>query len=123
MARWLTVVVLAGAVGFLLAELSHSQRTAEAQDTTAAHSGRLVAVAGKISTDTYGIYLVDLENGTMALYEWLPGPKRELGKLSLLAARNCTFDLQLDEYQTEPSPREIHKLVRQAQRLDSVESP
>jgi hypothetical protein len=34
-----------------------------------------------------------------------------------MAARNYKFDVQLDEYNTEPLPREIQKLVQQHKRL------
>ncbi|GAG26028.1 unnamed protein product, partial [marine sediment metagenome] len=35
--------------------------------------------------------------------------------------RNFLYDLQLDEYNTEPSPNEIKDLVRQSRRLESSE--
>jgi len=48
--------------------------------------------------------LVDSGSGTMAIYEWVPD--RIAGrKLHLVAARNFTFDLQLDDYNnSEPLP-------------------
>ena len=52
------------------------------------------------------------------MYQWQAGAR----KLRLLAARNCTFDLQLDEYNTEPSPNEIQNLVRQGRTLSGAGS-
>ena len=59
---------------------------------------------------------MDLEYGTICVYEWVPQTR----KLRLMAARTYLFDRQLDEYNTELSPKEIKKLVAQQQRLDEA---
>lgn len=112
--RWFVVLVLAMAAAILLVELTARVPTANAQAAMARDSGRLFAVAGKITADTYGVYLVDRDTRKMAVYQWLAGKP---GKLKLVATRNCTFDLQLDEYNTEPSPEEIRQLVREGRSL------
>jgi len=112
--RWFIVLVLTAVAGVLLVELTSRDATANEQAEMARDSGRLFAVAGKISADTYGVYLVDRDTRKMAIYQWLAGKP---GKLKLVATRNCTFDLQLDEYNTEPSPEEIRQLVREGRSL------
>jgi len=82
----------------------------------AAGNGRVFAVAGQLTKDTYGLYLVDLDNATICMYEWIPQTR----KLRLQAARTYLYDSQLDEYNTEISPREVRKLVWQQKRLGEV---
>lgn len=119
-AKWLIVALLGVIAACLLVEAGFATSAARAQgtetkvgDVTYGQAGDIFAVAGKVSSNTYGLYLVNTRSGTMALYEWLPKGR----KLRLMAARNYTFDLQLDDFNTEPSPREIKKLVEQNRRL------
>ena len=116
--RWLVVVVLSMMAGMLLVKVLETP-TATAQVSVAGESGKYLAVAGQLSNDEYGLYLIDREKGVIAVYQWQPNPR----KLRLLAARNTEYDLNLDEYNTEPSPNEIQTLVRQSRRLSSVEAP
>lgn len=109
-ARWLVVVILAGVAGALLVELG---RTASAIGQGVAEPSRegrgLLVVPGQITRDGYGLYLVDGEKGKMCVYQYQPTN----GQLRLLASRNFTYDLSLDEYNTAPPPREIKDLVEQ----------
>ena len=112
--KWLIVILLGLIAGCLLAELVASVSTASAQLTSGASARGITAVAGQVTSDSYGLYLIDTENGTMAVYQWLPG----IRKLRLMAARNYEFDLKLDEYNSDdPSPSEIKQLVEQHDRL------
>ncbi len=81
-----------------------------------AKGGSIMAVAGQVTKDTYGLFLIDLENRRMSVYQWLPDSRT----LQLMACRNYTFDLKLDDYNTKPSPREMRDI---AERARSVESP
>jgi len=114
-ARWLLVGFLACAACLLAVEVVRSTPRATGQVTAAGEAGRMLAVAGQVTGDSYGLYLLDRENGIITLYQWLPNVR----KLRLLAARNIAYDLQLDEYNTEPSPGEIQKLVRESRSLNS----
>ena len=116
---WLIVGLLAAVSLALSVELVRGIEPAKAQLAAPEGSGRILAVVGQITSDSYGLYLVDLESGIITLYQWQPGAR----KLRLLAARNTTFDLQLDEFNTTPSPNEIEKLVRQSRRLGSGAEP
>jgi len=117
--RWLAVAMLAVVAAALLAAVLTTSPTAVAQAPGAAEDEGMLAVAGQISGETYGLYLIDRRSGVITMYEWQPTTR----KLRLLAARNITFDLQLDEYNTEPSPSEIQSLVRLGQRLGSETRP
>ncbi|HUS47558.1 MAG TPA: hypothetical protein VM098_05535 [Phycisphaerae bacterium] len=110
LAKWCVVALLGAALGCLLWEAGVG-----AADTRggAAAGGDVLLVAGQITSDTYGLYIVDTRRSTIGVYQWLPGTR----KLRLLAARNYSFDLQLDDYNTEPLPRDIKKLVEQSRPL------
>jgi len=81
----------------------------------AADGSSLLVVAGQVTRDSYGLYLVDRTNRTMCVYQWMPSTR----KLRLLAARTYTYDITLDQYNTEPDPLEIKKLGEKARRLDT----
>jgi hypothetical protein len=117
--RWFLVGVLSAFAVLLALQAVTTPAPARAQVTAAGETGPILAVAGQITGDSYGIYLFDRRRNVMTIYQWLPNVR----KLRLLAARNVAFDLQLDEYNTEPSPAEIQDLVRQGRRLSSPETP
>ena len=83
---------------------------------SSAKGGNLFAVAGQVDKDSFGLYLVDLENGTICMYQYLPSVR----KLRLMAARTTLFDRKLEDYNTEPPPRDMKKLVEQHRTLDSA---
>ncbi len=112
--RWAVVVLMAMAAGVLAAELLRPVPAAAGTGT--AGGGKVFAIAGQITADTYGLYLVDLESGTICLYEYVARERR----LWLRAARTFRADVQLDAYNTEPSPAEVSKMVREARRLKDV---
>ncbi|KKK73102.1 hypothetical protein LCGC14_2897200 [marine sediment metagenome] len=111
--KWLVGCVLVLVASGLAVELLRTT-TAEAQVTSASQSNRMLAVAGQITPDTYGLYIVDLENSIITVYGLMPGKPR---KFKLMAARNFAYDIQLDEYNTEPSPNEIKRLVLQGRSI------
>jgi len=117
-ARWLVVGLLAVIAAALLIQAgagdASANRTPLAAGSAAGQS--LLVVAGQVTRDSYGLYLVDQENRTICVYQWLPTTR----KLRLLAARTYAFDVKLDQYNTEPDPLEIKKLGEQARRLDQA---
>ncbi|MFP4104965.1 MAG: hypothetical protein ACLFVU_02650 [Phycisphaerae bacterium] len=112
--RFLLIAALAGFAGGLLIQAIGSTPDAFAQETNYASDGKVFAIAGKVSRDTYGVYLVDTQRGTIAIYQFLPNER----KLRLMAARTYTFDMQLDDYNSAaPSPADVKKMVGKANRL------
>ena len=112
--RWAIVVGLSMAVGALAMELLSAPAAGAAAG--AAGGGKVFAIAGQVSADSYGVYLVDLEKGTMCLYEYVARDRR----LWLRAARTFQADVQLDSYNTMPLPKEVSKMVAEARRLKDV---
>ena len=117
--KWLGLAGLAGFAAFLLVQLSYDHPAAVAQATGSARAGNVVAIAGQVTKDTYGLYLVDLDNSTIGMYQWLPEGAKS-GKLRLMASRSFAFDRQLDEYNTEPSVREIKGYVEEHRRISTT---
>ena len=120
--KWIIVLLLffiaVGLIQQLLFSSVSAAATAESPGETTAdtsHGKGVVAVAGQISRDMYGLYLIDLKNGTICVYGMTGS-----GQLKLLAARTFIYDCQLDSYNTTPLPKEIAKLVARARRLKTV---
>ena len=112
-AVWVVVVLLAVIATALVMAIGLDPPTVHAQVSAADRNGVFV-VAGKVTPETYGMYLVDTGKRRIVVYQWLPNSR----KIRLMAVRNYTYDLRLDEYNTEPLPREIKKLVAESKPLD-----
>jgi hypothetical protein len=116
--RYSLVVVLTVAAGGLLASLAMQARAqTTAQPVASGASGGIFVTAGRISGETYGLYLVDTTNRTISVYQVVPKAKTD--KLRLMASRTYAYDVRLDDYNTTPSPREIQRLVEQHKRLEA----
>lgn len=115
------LAVLFMAAGALLTGLFVSMDSADAQASYGAGSGGpgVYIVAGQISSNTYGLYLVDYDNQTICVYQYSPGDR----KLRLMSARTYRFDVKLDEFNTfDPTPREVRDLVSRQRRLTMPQS-
>jgi len=112
--RRLAVILLAVIVAMLGRELVSSAPSADAQTGWSGQDGKVFAIAGQVTKDTYGLYLVNMENGTICVYQFLDSGLR------LMAARTFIYDCQLDAYNTEPLPQDVAKLVAKARRLKDV---
>jgi hypothetical protein len=110
--RGLFLLALAILAGGVLVEVGRSLAAPEGS-SGAGQGGSITVVTGQVGRDSYGAYLIDTRNKTICVYQLDQSSK----KLELLATRTFAFDVQLDEYNTEPSPREIRQLVEQHRRL------
>ena len=116
-AKWLVVILLSVIATCLIVEVCVTIASAQSTAVGRARGDSVVVVAGQITQNEYGLYLIDLDSRTICVYKWLSGRRPLEGKLRLMAARNYTFDRKLDDYNTELPPREIRKLVGKARRL------
>lgn len=91
-------------------------RPVQAQAGLDVPAGNVVAVPGQITRDSYGLFLIDPGKGTICVYQYQAATR----KLQLLASRTYRFDVQLDDWNTLPPPREIQDLVQQQKRLESL---
>jgi len=113
-AKWLIAALLAVIAACLVIEVGWTTSSARAQVVGAGGAPQAFAVAGKVTPETYGLYLVDLKRGTICVYQYLPASRR----LRLMAARLFVYDQQLEDFNNEsPTPREVKKLVEQQRSL------
>ncbi|MBS3734913.1 MAG: hypothetical protein KGY99_08295 [Phycisphaerae bacterium] len=121
-AKWLVVALLAVVATCLLIEVSVRPSAGAPvvvdDDQRRSATRGTFAVAGRITQDTYGLYLVDPAAGSICLYQWQARERT----LRLLAARTYVYDRQLDAYNTKLEPAEVRKLVAQQQRLSEAPS-
>ena len=117
-ARWLVIGLLAVIAACLLVEVGLTASSADRAPLAggSAAGDRVLVVAGQVTRDSYGLYLIDQANRTICVYQWSASSR----KLRLVAARTYVYDLKLDQYNTEPDPLEIKKLSDKARRLDKV---
>jgi hypothetical protein len=69
-------------------------------------------VPGQFSTNTYGCYIMDVDQQTLCAYQFYPGDKQ----LRLIAARDFRYDRKLKNFNSpNPSPQEVSQLVASEQ--------
>ena len=76
------------------------------QAPIAGGAGRFVMPA-QLSGNTWGCYLMDVDRGTLCVYQFLPGARQ----LQFVASRNFAQDTRLANFNTTPAPHEIQDLV------------
>lgn len=124
---WVIAVLLAVIATALVLRLDESaMRRGAAWAQEAGGAGRvgargISAFAGQITRNTFGIFMLDVDSGTIWCYE-LTGPAEGVKQLRLVAARSWIFDRYLEEFNVgDPTPAAVadlvDKQVTQRQRL------
>lgn len=107
-ARWLIVILLAAIATCLLIEVGAGVSPVSAAPAEVPEADSTIVVSGKVTSDSYGMYLVDLKRRTICVYQWLPSSR----KFRLMAARNFSYDVQLEDFNNaKPTPREVRELI------------
>jgi hypothetical protein len=115
--RWVLVTVLSMAAGALLTTALTGTTQAVGQESGKRSVDPVLVVSGQISSNAYGLYLVDYEQKTICVYQYTPKERN----LRLVAARTYRFDVQLDEHNTaSPKPREVQEMVKSQRRLGTT---
>ncbi len=87
-----------------------------AQPTRQAGARGIFSFSGQLTPNSFGLFMVDVDNQTIWGYEFLGDRK----KLRLAFARSWSFDKYLDNQDFEgPSPVDVERLVEQ-QRLNKL---
>lgn len=82
---------------------------------TGAGARGIYAFTGQLTSKTFGLFMMDVDTGTIWCYELDRGPTGEL-QMKLVAARSWIFDRYLEEFNcAEPTPGAVHALIRQQQ--------
>lgn len=70
----------------------------------------LFAFTGQLDKTTYGLWMMDVDAGTVWCYEYNPLK----GRMRLAAARSFRYDRYLEDYnQADPSPEMVQMLLQQ----------
>lgn len=105
------------ASGVLLVLLASSLSAQDTSRAGTAERGGVFVIAGEISHETYGLYLVDYTNKVICVYRYDAGNRN----LRLMAARTYEFDVELDAYNVgEPSPSRVMELISRQNRLGEM---
>ena len=72
-----------------------------------AGGGGIFMMPGQFSVNTWGVYVMDIDQQTLCAYQFYPGDKQ----LRLVAARNFRYDRRLGNFNTTPAPQEIKELL------------
>ncbi len=118
--RWLIVILLTVIATCLLIELGAAAPAAHGQ-VGAAGSQDVLVVAGQVASGVYGLYLVDLKQKTICVYQFVPHARKK--RLEFVAARTFVYDVMLDDWNNaDPLPREVKMIVDKQQRLKDTET-
>ena len=72
----------------------------------------LFVMPAQLSGNTWGCYLMDVDRGTLCVYQFLPGARQ----LQFVASRSFEQDTRLANFNTTPAPHEVQDLVNKQDR-------
>ncbi|UCG15444.1 MAG: hypothetical protein JSV19_09110 [Phycisphaerales bacterium] len=109
---WVTAVSLAVIAACLVFRLDAKLApSVSAQSYSAGGARGVFAFPAQITKTSYGVYMVDVDTGTIWCYEYTGATR----KLRLAAARSWRFDRYLEDLNGEDmSPSDVEQLVEQA---------
>jgi len=112
---WLIAILLAVIATALIMRPAQTTLTPAFGDAPMAGARGLFAFTGQIDKDRYGLYMMDVDNSTVWLYEYVPGIK----KLKLVAARSFAYDRYLENHNNaEPTPAQIPEMLEKQRRIE-----
>ncbi|SRR5690554_6297222 len=112
-ALYVNAALIAVLIVVLLGRGSGSSLLPTLPAALAQHQGNIAGGAGiyimpgQFSTNAWGCYLLDVDQQTLCLYQYMPGDKN----LRLVSARNFQYDRRLKMYNTDPDPQVIRELI------------
>jgi len=109
--KYVLAAILGALIAYVAARISifTPAATLALPETSAVSSEGVLAIQAHLSSDVYGLYLIDLKNQTILLYGY-GGPWSR--GLRLLSARSFQYDRKLLDFNSgKPSPREVQQLI------------
>lgn len=128
---WVIAVLLAVIASALVLRLDEGRLVRSAMAQTEGSGGGLVgargiyAFSGQLTSRTFGVFMLDVDTGTIWCYELDKASNDEL-LLRLVAARTWTSDRYLEEFNVaDPVPGAVRMMVQQQRsiRQNQVEVP
>jgi hypothetical protein len=108
-AVWLIAVSLAVIAACLLQGMDSRRSQAFAQPAMSGGARGVFAFSGQLSKDSYGVFMVDVDVGTLWCYRFT-GAKNTL---NLVAVRDWRYDRYLEQWATDPPIEVIKAQVEQ----------
>ena len=110
-ALWLIGISLAVIATCMVMRGGQGVSPAFAQPVSQAGARGVFAFTGRLTENSFGLFMVDLDAMTVWCYEYLSGSK----ELRLVAARSWMYDRYLENYNCSgPSPDEVERIVQMA---------
>ncbi len=115
---WLLTVVLAVIATALIVRRDESAFVDAAVAQRVAGVGQagargIYAFTGQLTAKTFGLFMMDVDMGTIWCYEMERGPQGE-PRMKLVAARSWIFDRHLEEFNVaEPVPDAVRAMVQE----------
>ena len=109
--KYILAAVIGALIVYVAARISifTPAATLALPEASAVSSEGVLAIQAHLSSDVYGLYLIDLKNQTILLYGY-GGPWSR--GLRLLSARSFQYDRKLLDFNSgKPSPREVQQLI------------
>lgn len=108
---WLLVVLLAVIATLLVSErVGSPEPSAFGQATPLAGARGIFAFTGQLDRDSFGLFMLDVDQGTIWCYELIS--EDQTRKLRLVAARSFVYDRYLQDFNVaQPSVQMIRDLV------------
>jgi hypothetical protein len=105
---WVIALLLAVIATALLVRRDTS--VAWAQTPAAVGAKGIYAFTGQLSPNSYGLFMMDVDAGTIWVYEYVAKDNR----LRLVAARSWLYDRYLEDFNcAEPTPTQVADLVEE----------
>lgn len=109
-AHWILALSLAAIAINLTFRGNEPWPAALAQPVRSAGARGIFAFSGQLTPTSFGLFMVDVDEGTLWCYEY--GGSGTTRKLRLVSARSWLFDRYLENFQCEGlSPKEVRDLV------------
>ena len=81
-----------------------------------AGGGGLYLMPAQLSSNSWGVYVMDVDRQSLMVYHFDPNAKR----LNFIAAREIVHDRQLGNYNTFPNPAEIKSIAEKERQTDRL---
>lgn len=112
---WLIAILLAVIATVLIVRPPQTVLQPAFGDTPMAGARGLFAFTGQIDKDRYGLFMMDVDNSTVWLYEYMPATR----KLKLAAARSFAYDRYLENWNNaEPTPAQIPEMLERQRQIE-----
>lgn len=121
-ATWIIAIALSVIATCLLLRPDPSFHGSAFGQTSVMGTQGIHAFTGQLDRDKYGLFMMDVENGTVWVYEYFPMKHR----LKLACARSYKYDRYLDDFNNDDltTPEKIREMVeRQRNRRGAGFSP